>query len=134
MKVRHSAGIYFAFQACAVAAWWLVLLTVPSSRVYFRMGAGADSETVLLAFWLPDLLLLAAGSAVAAGLCFSASRLLPLALWFVCGAISHATLYCLAFALLTDTGWLGVTLMLPAMLWSGVFSVGLSSLVIFRQA
>ncbi len=132
MKVRHSAGIYFAFQAVAVVVWWLLLLLVPSSRGYFQMGAG--SEATLLAFWLPDLLLIAAGSAVASGLCFFDSKLIPPALWFVCGSITYATLYCLAYAVLTDTGWLGVTLMLPAMLWSGVYSIGLSSLVIFRQA
>ena len=132
MKVRHSAGIYFGFQAIAVAVWWGVLLTVPSSRDYFRMSETPDAT--LMAFWLPDLVLLAAGSAAAAVLCFSDSRLIPIVLWFVCGAISYTTLYCLAYAFLTDKGWLGVTLMLPAMLWSGVFSVGLSSLVIFRQA
>ena len=133
MSIRHTACIYFALQAIAVGAWWLLLFFVPASRVYFRMG---DSDTTLLAFWLPDLLLITAGSLAASGLCFFDSRLNTFAAWFTCGAVSYASLYCLTFALLTDSGWLGVTMMLPAMLWSGVYSIALSSLenLMFRQA
>lgn len=123
MSIRGSAAVYFAIQGAAVVAWWLLLVFVPASRAYFKMG---DSDATLFAFWLPDLLFLAAGSLVAAALCFADSRLISSALWFVAGAASYAALYCLAFALLTDSGWLGVALMLPAMLWSGVFAVGLS--------
>ena len=132
MKVRRFAGFYFAFQSAAVLAWWLMLFWFPATRFYFRMSA--DSDAMLLAFWLPDLVLIAAGSAAASAFCFFENKLAPLAAWFVSGAMSYAALYCLASALLTDFGWLGVALMLPAMLWSGVFSVGLSPLKIFRQA
>jgi protein-S-isoprenylcysteine O-methyltransferase Ste14 len=86
-----------------------------------------DSEATLLAFWLPDLILLAAASFVAAGFCFLESRLTAVALWFVAGAVAYASLYCLAFAFLTDSGWLGVALMFPAMVWSGVFATALSA-------
>jgi protein-S-isoprenylcysteine O-methyltransferase Ste14 len=57
-------------------------------------------------------------------------------MWLVSGAVSYAALYSLAFTYITDVGWLGVILMLPAMIWSGVFSVTLSSLreLMFRQA
>ncbi len=123
MSIRNSACLYFAFQGFAVLLWWLLLLFVPASRVWFQMG---DSPTVLLAFWLPDLFLLAAGSFVASLFCVLQSELEVVALWFVCGTISYATLYCLAFALMTDTGWLGVTLMFPAMIWSGNFAIALS--------
>lgn len=123
MKIRRSASIYFALQGIAVAAWWMLLFFVPASRIYFQMG---DSKTVLLAFWLPDLILLALGSFVASAFCFFDSNFTAIAVWFVVGAISYATFYCLAFALLTDSGWLGVTLMLPAMIWSGNFAIALS--------
>lgn len=123
MTIRQSAVIYFSLQGAAVILWWILLSSFPASRSYFQIG---DSETVLLAFWLPDLLLLAIGSLIVSAFCYSDSKFLGLALWFVVGAISYATFYCLAFALMTDTGWLGVTLMLPATLWSGVFALGLS--------
>ena len=132
-SIRKSASVYFAFQGAAVVAWWLLLIFAPASRALFRMG---ETDATLLAFWLPDLLLMAIGSLVAGAFCFLDHQLTSIALWFVTGATSYAALYCLAFALMTDSGWLGVTLMLPAMLWSGVFSVGLSASkdFMFRQS
>jgi protein-S-isoprenylcysteine O-methyltransferase Ste14 len=133
MSIRQTACIYFAVQGIAVVLWWIMLVFVPSSRVHFRMG---DSDTMLLAFWLPDLSLLGAGSLTVGGLCFFDSKLTPFAAWFTCGAIAYATFYCAAFAFMTDSGWLGVTLMTPAMLWSGVYSIALSSFqgLMFREA
>ena len=134
MKIRQTAAIYFALQGIAVIAWWILLIFVPASRKYFQLES--DSETSLLAFWLADLSLLGTGSLIAAWLCFRDSRHAPTASWFVSGAISYSALYCLAFALFTDTGWLGVPLMLSAMIWSGNFSIALSSIseALFRQA
>jgi protein-S-isoprenylcysteine O-methyltransferase Ste14 len=134
MNIRQTASIYFALQSAAVLAWWVLLFFVPTSRSFFQMG---DSETTLLAFWLPDLFLLAIGSLSVSAFCFFESKLTITAVWFVTGAISYAALYCLAFAFLTDTGWLGVTLMLPAMLWSGVYAMALSPAVVklmFRRS
>lgn len=121
--IHYHASRYFMVQGAAVILWWILLFTVPQSRAYFRMG---DSDVVLLAFWLPDLLLLGIGSIVTSHWIRTESRLMPLALWFVTGTLTYATLYCLAFALLTDTGWLGVVLMAPAMIVSGNFAVALS--------
>jgi protein-S-isoprenylcysteine O-methyltransferase Ste14 len=45
-------------------------------------------------------------------------------MWLVTGAITQATAYSAAYTLQTDVGWLGVALMLPAMIWSGVFATG----------
>jgi protein-S-isoprenylcysteine O-methyltransferase Ste14 len=134
MKIRHTAAIYFALQGIAVTVWWLLLFFVPDSRKYFRLET--DSEISLLAFWLADLSLLAIGSVVAAMLCWRDNRNAPTAAWFVTGAVSYATLYCLAFAFFTDAGWLGVTLMFPAMIWSGNFSIALSAVkdAMFRLA
>ncbi len=134
MKIRHTAAIYFALQGIAVVAWWILLFFVPATRKYFQLENA--SETSLLAFWLADLLLLGIGSLVAGWLCFQDSQHAPTASWFVAGAISYATLYCLAFAFFTDSGWLGATLMLPAMIWCGCFSIALSSVkdAMFRQA
>lgn len=134
MKIRHTAAIYFALQGIAVVAWWILLFFVPASRKYFQLET--NSETSLLAFWLADLSFLGIGSLVAGWLCLQDSRHAPTASWFVTGAVSYATLYCLAFAFFTDSGWLGVTLMLPAMLWSSNYSIALSSVgdLMFRPA
>ena len=134
MKIRRTAAVYFALQGIAVVAWWLLLFFVPASRKYFQLEN--NSEISLLAFWLADLSFLGIGSLIASVLCYLDSRHAPVASWFVCGAISYAALYCLAFAFFTDAGWLGVTLMLPAMIWSGCFSIALSSVrdQMFRQA
>jgi protein-S-isoprenylcysteine O-methyltransferase Ste14 len=123
MNIRHRASVYFALQGAAVVLWWIWLFSIPSSRSYFRMG---DSDAVLLAFWLPDLLLLAGGSLAASAFCFFGSRFAPSALWFAAGVAGYATFYCLSFALMTDTGWLGFALMFPAMILSGNFAVALS--------
>lgn len=125
-KIRLFATIYFALQGLAVLAWWILLFAVPASRKYFQMG---DSETVLLAFWLPDLFFLTVGSFVVSAFIRFENRFLTLAIWFVVGAISYAAFYCMAFAMMTDSGWLGVVLMFSAMILSGNFAIGLSPTV-----
>lgn len=134
LKIPLTAAVYFAAQGSAVFAWWILLIFLPVSRRYFQLET--NSETSLLAFWLADLSLLGGGSIVAAWFCFRDSRHAVVAAWFVTGATSYASLYCLTFAFFTDAGWLGVTLMLPAMLWSGCFSIALSDTrdLMFRQA
>lgn len=134
MTIRKTACIYFALQGAAVIVWWFLLLLVPASRQYFQMG---ESDIILLAFWLPDLFLLAAGSLAVSALCFFDSKFTVSAVWFVSGAIGYAALYCLSFAFLNDSGWLGVTLMLPALIWSGNFALALSQPakdLMFRRA
>ncbi|MBX7171130.1 MAG: isoprenylcysteine carboxylmethyltransferase family protein [Pyrinomonadaceae bacterium] len=134
MKIPKSAAIYFAFQGIAVLAWWILLITVPVSRKYFQMG---DSETILLSFWLPDLFLLAIGSFVVSWLIVANNEFKTVALWLEIGAISYASFYCLSFAWMTDTGWLGVVAMFPAMIVSGNFGIGLTPVfhrIMFRNS
>lgn len=134
MNIKRSASIYFQVQGIAVFVWWATLLFAPVTRKYFQMG---DGETVLLAFWLPDLFLLGVSSIAAGILCRKESKFLIPFLWFTVGTISYASFYCLSFALLTDTGWLGVTLMFPAMIWSGNFAIALTPAIrdlMFRRA
>ncbi len=124
MKLTKSAAIYFALQGLAVFGWWTVLFFFPVSRKFFVLEA--NSERSLMAFWLADLLFLGVGSLAASWLCFHNHEYKKIASWFVTGTISYATIYCFAFAIMTDRGWLGVTMMFPAMIWSGVFSVGMT--------
>lgn len=132
-KIRKYATIYFALQGTGIIVWWFLLFYYPASRTYFQMGQG---ENVLLGFWLPDLLLLAVGSLFTSWFVWKENKLATISIWFVVGTISYASLYCYSFALLTDTGWLGVLFMFPAMLWSGVFAVSLTPATrdsMFRQ-
>lgn len=133
MKVTRSAGVYFILQGVAVFSWWAVLFIAPAYRQYFVLDQ--NSETSLIAFWLADLSFLGVGSLVTGALCFTDSGYKRIAAWFVTGAVSYAAIYCFAFAMMSDRGWLGVTLMFPAMIWSGVFSVGMSfEKTMFREA
>ena len=132
-KVRRAAALYFIVQGVGVIVWWAVLYLVPSSRTSFQLEA--NTQTSLLAFWLADISFLGFGSIAAGWLCFRDSQYAQFVSWFVTGAISYVTVYCFAFALMTDRGWLGVTLMFPAMIWSGVFAVGMTfERVMFREA
>ncbi len=133
MRVYRSAAVYYAIQGLAVIAWWIVLFFVPASRKFFLLER--QSEFSLLAFWLADLSFLGLGSLAAAWLCFRRHEYSQIAAWFVTGAVSYAAIYCFAFAMITDHGWLGVVLMFSAMIWSGVFAVGMSfEKTMFRRA
>jgi len=133
MKITRSASIYFAIQGAAVFVWWALLAFVPSSRSFFQMG---ESETVLLSFWLPDTVLLGPGSLLAAALCWKSHPYKSIVAWFVSGLVAYACFYSFAFALMTDTGWLGVVLMVPATIWSGIFSIVVSDMKerMFRES
>lgn len=121
-NVRKSASIYFAVQGIGIILWWGMLFFFPTSRAWFQMG---ESENVLLSFWLPDLIFLALGSIAAAYLCWIKHKFTSIAIWFVVGLMTYASIYTLSFSLMTNTGWLGVVFMIPAMIWCGVFAIGL---------
>lgn len=109
------------------------MFAVPASRKYFLIER--TSEFSLLAFWLADLAFIGIGSLVAAWFCFRRHEYSQIVAWFVTGAVSYAAIYTFAFAMITDYGWIGVTMMLPAMIWSGVFAVGMTfKKSMFRRA
>ncbi len=116
-----------------MVAWWIVLIWRPETRRYFQLEA--NSQTSLLAFWLPDVVFIAVGSLIVAYLVYSKNRFEVAALWLLTGAVSYATAYSFSYTLATDHGWLGVVMMAPAMLWSGVFATAITvKNEMFRQA
>ncbi|MBK9155833.1 MAG: isoprenylcysteine carboxylmethyltransferase family protein [Chloracidobacterium sp.] len=132
-KVRRTAALYYLLQGLGVIAWWILLVAYPESRGWFQLEA--NSQLSLFAFWLPDALLIAAGSLITAYLTFSRNRFESAATWLLTGAVSYAMFYTLAFAMMTDRGWLGVVLMMPSMLWTGLFATALTvGNGMFRQA
>lgn len=123
-KVIRTAILYHTLQAASVIGWWVMMLLFPETRDYFRLDA--DSFETLNAFLLGDIILVAPASISAALLLFCRSRFAIAALWIVAGAVSQATLYTFALVMQTDLGWLGVALMLPAMLLSVLFAAVLT--------
>ena len=123
-KVRRAAALYYAVQGIGVVCWWLLLVIRPETRSYFQLEEA--SQTSLIAFWLPDLAFAAVGSVAAAFLVHTRSRYETAAMWLVTGAVSYAALYTFSFAMITDAGWPGVVMMVPAMIWSGVFATALT--------
>ncbi|MFM1870893.1 MAG: hypothetical protein RL398_315 [Planctomycetota bacterium] len=102
----RRASRYWCLQALAVASWWLWLWLQPAARVWFGFGPWPDE--VLMAFAVPDLLLLVGGSLVAAA---ARGAVQTAAAWLLVGAAGYATLWCLSAAALNGHGWLGGGLM-----------------------
>ncbi len=128
------AGFYFLLQGIAVSAWWAWLLMVPDARGVF-VPAGA-SELELMAFLLPDAAVLVSTSLIAGALfLLGSSWAVPMG-WLCSGAVLYATIYCLSWAMLRESGWLNVLLMLPATLLSCLSAVDGSASVVplFRSA
>ncbi|NNE68668.1 MAG: isoprenylcysteine carboxylmethyltransferase family protein [Pyrinomonadaceae bacterium] len=125
MNINTSASIYYLLQGFGVLLWWGLLFVWPESRELFRMGS---DDTVLLSFWLPDIVFLAFGSIAAGVLSFVEHQYKAIVAWFVTGLVTYATMYTFSYALMNDSGWLGVVFMAPATLWSGVFAIGVSSI------
>ena len=121
--VRRSAVIFFILQAIGVAGWWIALTFNHEARALFAMG---PDPTPLLAFRIPDMVLMIGGSVAVATLIAVRHSLVIPAIWFVTGATAFATIYCLSFALITDTGWLGFAIMAGTTILSGNFAIGLS--------
>ena len=62
--VHRLGSIFFLFQGVGAVAWWAMLLAIPATRRHY-LPAGAP-DVMLLAFLLPDLVLFAGASLLAA--------------------------------------------------------------------
>ncbi len=100
---------YLVLQALAIGGWWLVLWIAPSARAPFVVAGWPT--TTLLAFWLPDVVLLVAGSLATAFGIRRGHAAAQQALWLVAGGVAYATLWCLGANLVTGSGWLATLLM-----------------------
>lgn len=120
--LRQVTIAYLALQGVAVFAWWLLLWQVPAARAWFAVPGWGEAP--MLAFWLPDLAVMAAGSLVAAWMTARRSTRAGAALWLVAGAALYAALYCVAASIASGGALLNVALMTPAAL----ASIGLAAL------
>ncbi len=128
------AGWYFTAQAILIGGWWLLLLTVPSSRAPFIPPGAGDAD--LLAFLGADLLFAAPASLICGLAFFRGSRwAVPLG-WALAGLVMYVFLYCIGWSILRRGAWLNVALMAPAALLTTAAALDLSAgtVPIFRQA
>ncbi|MEQ1641936.1 MAG: isoprenylcysteine carboxylmethyltransferase family protein [Pyrinomonadaceae bacterium] len=123
-KVRRAAICYFFLQGLAVVGWWVFLYLRPDSQVWFVLDP--HSAVSLYSFLIGDLLLIAPGSIATAVLVKLRWRHASAFTWLVTGGIAYASFYTFAYVLQTDVGWLGLALMFPSLLWSGVFASALT--------
>ena len=92
----------------------MLLLTVPASRPWFTAAGAPDA--VLLAFLLPDVLLVGLGSLLAAaGIARDTRWAWPVLLVHAASAV-YAGLYCVSLPVLTGgSGWIAGVAMLPVL-------------------
>jgi hypothetical protein len=115
-RLRFAAR-YFALQAAATAAWWVVLLGAPAARDAFTPEGFPFAA--LAAFLLPDLAFLSLGGAVLARRLARGERS-PVLLGAVAGAVGYATLYCLAATAASGGGAAASGLMVAAAAGTGL--------------
>lgn len=101
---------YLWLQAALVASFWLWLWVIPAAQPAFLVE-GWPTDT-LLAFALPDAVIVVLGSAIAAHTLRSRPATARPVLWLLLGAVGYATLWCLAVTLATGAAWLALLPML----------------------
>lgn len=111
------AVAYLWLQGAGVPLFWAVLLLWPSARSHFAIAGWPDAT--LLVFWLPDLLVVTAGSLATAVALPRRPAVGRAALWFTAGGLFYATLWCLTVSATTGSGLLGSGLMLLATVGTG---------------
>lgn len=113
--LRRVAAAYLAVQGVGVLAWWVLLLVAPESRPLFTAAGAPDA--VLLAFLVGDVVLVGAGSLVAAvGIVRDTRWAWPVLLVHAATAV-YAGLYCVSLPVLADgSGWLAAVAMTPVLL------------------
>lgn len=110
----YLGAIFLCVQSLGAVFWWLALVFAPQIRPLFRPANAPDA--VLLAFWLPDLVLfLGAALWSAFWLLKNPARAkIPLALHV--GGASYAALFCVAQTLLTGQAKWATIFMVPSMI------------------
>jgi hypothetical protein len=124
---RHAASaVYPLAQGLGALGWWIVLWRWPCARAYFKANSAPDST--LLAFLLPDLVVLIAGSLVGAYAIATRQRWELPAMYVLAGASIYAALYCWGLTIATGgEGLLGAVLMSPLLVAPAIIAVAYQS-------
>ena len=125
MKLRRYAATYFALQGALTLLAWAVIFLWPPIRPHFQPPG--SPEILMMAFFVPDMLLFTGGSFAAARGLARGAGWGSSAAWLVTGAMGYAALYTLTISLWTGTAWLPVAVFLPAALLSLLFTTAADS-------
>lgn len=109
LKPRKIIAGYLFVQAASVIAWWCLLIAVPASIDWFQPSTWP--KDTLVRFWLPDLLMLGLGSAMAGLLVLREYDGSPFVLHVLAGAAWYPTLYCLSISIAHNDSWIACALM-----------------------
>lgn len=109
MNAKSIVAAYLLFQATCVLVWWSWLLSHPESVDLFHPAAWPSDA--MLAFMLPDDMLIIIGSTATAWLVYRDSKHSKLAIWALSAVTAYPTLYCIAASVLTGEAWLSAGLM-----------------------
>jgi hypothetical protein len=120
VKLRPYAAPYFALQGALTILAWAVIFLWPPIRPHFQPPG--IPELMMMAFFVPDMLLFIGGSFAAAYGFARGARWRSSAAWLVTGSMAYAALYTLTILLWTGTAWLPVVVFLPAAILSLLFT------------
>ncbi len=115
------SAIYLLAQGAVTIVWWLLLWGVPQSRAFFKPVQHVES--VLLAFWMADLVGVAGGSLVAGLWIRRGDRRAGAAVWFATGSVVYGALYCTATTWLTGQAMAASGLMVPAAIVTSAIAI-----------
>ena len=109
MTPRQIVTIYFCLQALATICWWALLVAYPLSIKWFQPRDWPVDA--LLSFWLADLILIVAGSLIAATGVWCHRLWSPYVIWTVAAVTWYPTLVCIATSIKSGEAWVASTMM-----------------------
>ena len=104
MRPRQIVSAYFLVQAVATTGWWTLLLAYPPSVKWFQPNDWPIGS--LWSFWLADLVLIIAGSIIAAMCVLLQTAWAGWAVWTIAIVTWYPTLVCIAASLQTGQAWI----------------------------
>ena len=109
MTPRQIVATYFCLQAIGTVCWWGLLVAYPPSIKWFQPTDWPVNT--LLSFWLADLILIVAGSLIAAAGVWRHSQWSTTVVWTVAVVTWYPTLVCIATSIRTGEAWIASSMM-----------------------
>lgn len=117
---RRLAALYFAIQALAGAAWWLILGMSPASRAWFQPEGYPAG--FILTYAAADAVLFVGASAVTASLLLLNKPGWRASIWLTTGAVLYASLHCFGVAVSAAGYWPSAAMMAAAAFCSALIA------------